>query len=138
MSEQRDEMYVSRVLFKNGTTFNFLFSDPGRCKSCTEALAEGKMRFAENKPARDHQVHVFDDAGREAYIDGSQIEVCMSVVAGYEVHMNTRLDIYIKRLSAHLYQLAGEPMGSEPGAGQRQPEPEQPSGVIGRKIEFAG
>lgn len=134
MSEQRDEMYVSRVLFRNGTVYNFLFSDPARCKSCTETLNEAKNRFAENKPAVQHQAHVFDDAGREAFIDGGQVQACMSVVVGYEVYMNTRLKIYIDRTEAELLKAAGVmPEAAEPSA----PREEQP-GIIGRQTtQFA-
>jgi hypothetical protein len=135
MSEQKDEMYVSRVLFRNGTIYNFLFSDPARCKSCTETLNEAKNRFAENKPASQHQAHVFDDAGREAFIDGGQIQACMTVVVGYEVYMNTRLAIYINRIEADLKEAAGVPTEAAPAQPARE---EQPLGVIGRRApEFA-
>ena len=130
-------MFVVRVYYRNREFFNFLYVDPSRAKSCAEDLATAKMRAAEQRTAKEHQVHVFDDAGREAWIDGGQVQCVMMVDANREVYLNTRMAITVQRAEAHFLQLAGvTPPQKANGAGASGAE-DQPSPSIGRAPNFA-
>lgn len=125
MSESGGDMFVVRVFYRNGQMFNYLFMDVGRAQGCAADLATAKMRAAEQKPAKENQAHVFDDAGRESWVDGGQIQAVMMVDAKREVYLNTRLEIMVRRTTDHFLKLAGE-VAPQPNGHAAPEQTEQP------------
>lgn len=103
-------MYVVRVNFKNGQMINFVFLDVGKAKACATDCAKAKLdgSYETPKPAHLTHVHVFDEAGREAWLDGSQMQGVQFVDVELEVKMNTRLAIVVGRTERDLLAMAGE------------------------------
>ena len=89
---------------------------------------------------RTMQAHLFDEAGREIWIDGSQIQEVQLVDVNQEVLMNTRLAIVVRQLERDLLAIAGEGPPSQAIGGRTPiaevvPMPQRIPTAIG---QFAG
>jgi hypothetical protein len=82
-NSKAQRMYIVRVNHKNGLYLEFLFLDMGKAQECAETCAKAKLDQA--------ACHVFDEAGRETWLDGREMAVVQWTPLEDEVKMNTRM-----------------------------------------------
>jgi|HubBroStandDraft_4_1064222.scaffolds.fasta_scaffold56009_4 hypothetical protein len=95
-------MYLVRINHKNGLYLEFLFLDMGKANAFAIDCAK-----AQNDKAR---CHLFDEAGRENWLDGGEFTSVQFVDLEKEVQMNMRL----KELAQIIGQKWLEDMGLTP------------------------
>lgn len=121
-------MDLVRVNHRNGLYLEFLFMDPGRAKECAEVCAKAKLQGNGPTP-QPSPAHVFDDAGREGWLDGREIINVQLVNLETEVILNTRLRAVAEDTAAEWLKSVGitptpPPMaetGGRPMNGDGQP-----------------
>lgn len=138
--------YEVRVHFKTGLGMNFGFKDVGRAKAFAEMCAEAKMQGAAQKPASQTQCHGFDECGREAFMDGSQMLMVQLIDIQAEIVGMLRMRAVVQDWTVLVSQRLGLDQPEQPREGPQsngsasrrpiessEPEPEYaPVGAIGR------
>lgn len=126
------DMYVLRVHFKNGTVGYWTFFDIGRAAKALDICRDAKVRGSMPMP-QSQQAHcnIVDDAQRDVYLNGAEINYLQLVDMRKEVVMETRLAVFVGRLEADLKEMAGvktDPsatrngaIGSSPGSWDEPP-----------------
>lgn len=100
-------MYLVRTHFKNGTIYNFQFRDPGRAKQCAEDIAAVRIAHLAQRPAQQQMAHVFDEAGRETWIDGGECFMVQFVDCEPEIMMAVRTEVVYNAINTRYRALAG-------------------------------
>lgn len=85
-------MFIVRINHKNGLYLEFLFLDPGRAEACAKTCAEARLR-GNSHPPKEASCEVRDDAGRQTWLDGSQMNTVQLVALEEEVKFNTRMKV---------------------------------------------
>lgn len=119
-------MFIVRVNHKNGLYLEFLFLDPGRAEACAKTCAEARLR-GNAHPPKDAGCEVQDDAGRQTWLDGSQMASVQFVALEDEVKFNTRMKVIIDMTARQWLQdmgLADHPAVTGPTNGRTAPQPE--------------
>jgi hypothetical protein len=99
-------MHIVRVNHKNGLLLEFLYKDPGRADDCAKVCAEAKMR-GNAIPPQASPCHVFDDAGRETWLDGQAIQAVQVADLQQEVVHNTMVRVLAEQDAMSVLKRAG-------------------------------
>lgn len=87
-------MHIVRVNHKNGLYLEFLFLDPGRAEVCANTCADAFSR-GHAHPPKDARCEIRDEAGRQTWLDGAQIQSIQLAAIEDEVRFNTRLSVIV-------------------------------------------
>lgn len=129
-------MFIVRVNHKNGLYLEFLFLDPGRAEACAKTCAEARLR-GNAHPPKEAGCEILDDAGRNTWLDGSQMNTVQLVALEDEVKFNTRMKVVADMTARQWLQdmgLADHPAvtgGSPNGRSSPAPEPIHEPPAIG-------
>lgn len=131
-------MHIVRVNHKNGLLLEFIFLDPGKADECAKICAEAKLR-GNAHPPQVGACHVFDEAGRETWLDGACMQSVQSVDLESEVVRNTQIRIHAEQTASAVLARAGfppqddrQPNGRVVSAESPIPGDQPAAGAIGR------
>jgi len=137
-------MYVVRVHFKNGLLLSYVYRDMGKAKQCADICATGREAGSRIPPAP-AGCHIFDEAGREAWLDGTMMQAVQFVDVGEEVVGDTRLRLTAGNIERQLLDRAsGDAAPSfdpnnPPLSGQARTAPPRAPAIVpmGMGVRFA-
>lgn len=92
-------MFIVRINHKNGFYAEFLFLDMGKANAFARDCAAAKEAGA--------MCHLFDEAGRETWLDGAEILVVQYADLVAEIQMNTRLKVVVEMTARDWMQQMG-------------------------------
>jgi hypothetical protein len=129
-------MYLVRVYFKSGASFNFNFRDKATAQECAETLKSAKLIAAQGKPAAQHQALIHDsEGGRETLVDGADITIVQFVDCDKEIRENVRTEVIVTGCE-RTYRLRAGLLPEQPPNGSIQSDTEIPINV-GRAPVYA-
>jgi hypothetical protein len=120
-----EPMYVIRCDFVNGLHREYGFDDLGLADAAFKTILAARNQKRLTEP-------VFDQGGRSAVIDGTNIQ-CLELV---QIEIEASAAIKLVREIQNVQRLAGVPM--QPQQAPAEPDPEYAvQGAIGRTSNFA-
>jgi hypothetical protein len=109
-------VHLVRVHFRNGLKIDYTFGDVGKAKACADDCAAAKTS-ANSVPPKAAHCHIFDQAGHEAWIDGSQIMLVQLVDVGLEIQRETVLQVFAQQTRNQTLEQIGMPTDLPDAAG---------------------
>lgn len=107
MSQPAASISVVRVCCKNQITFEFQYEDVGRATEAVRTLATAK-NDGNAHPPKPASCQIYDDAGRQTFLEGSMIMSVQFVDLEREVYLGTKFRIMLSRQERALLAAAGE------------------------------